>query len=89
MKLRILLISILVLVVTLFGSSQVQPTAGQPLAIPQANGTESLVFTFKVPALLAAQDGRTSQPRGRRERTGGGAAVIVTFGSATSGTTVV
>ena len=63
MKPRVLIMSGLVLVLTLFGSSQVQTTAGQPLAIPQASQPDSLVFTLKIPVLPANSDGdRTAAP---------------------------
>ena len=56
MKPHILILSSLVLVLALLGSSQVQTTAGQTLAIPQSSQPESFVFTVDVPSLQITQD---------------------------------
>jgi len=56
MKPRIFVMSSLVLVLVLLGSSQVQLTVAQALSISPGNEPNSLVFTLEVPPLHITQD---------------------------------
>lgn len=62
MKPQFLLVISLLLVMTLFGSSQAQATPSRPLSAPESRQPGSLFFTFKVPALQIPQEGATALP---------------------------
>jgi|GEM_PF-2516334 len=62
MKPHLLILSSTILILSLLEASQAQIAMGQTPASPPAASLESLVFTFKIPALQITSDGLYAQP---------------------------